>query len=175
MENKKIKYIALGTLALGTTIAIASAQVKSRNDVIEHLEVKKYIGKWFEIARVDNKFEKGLSDVTAEYQLQKDGSIKVINSGFSKKKNKRNQAIGKAKFTSKENNGGLKVSFFGPFYSAYNIVQLDDDYQYALIFGKNTKYLWILSRDNKIPSTIKEKYLKYTRSNGYDTIKLVWN
>ncbi|QES88324.1 lipocalin family protein [Rhizosphaericola mali] len=174
MKNKK-KYIALGTLALGTTIAIASAQVKSRNDVIEHLDVKKYMGKWYEIARVENKFEKGLYNVTAEYQLQKNGTIRVQDSGYSQKKNKREQAIGKTKFTSKESNGGLKVSFFGPFYSAYNIVQLDENYKYALIFGKNSKYLWILSREKNVPSNIKQKYLNYASDNGYDTTKLVWN
>ena len=134
----------------------------------------RYLGKWYEIARLDFKYEKNLNNTTAEYSLNDDGTIKVNNKGYDTIKGQWKQAIGKAKFVGKENIAMLKVSFFGPFYSGYNVIALDDEYRYALVAGKNLKYLWILSRDTSIPEEIKNKYLKIAEDAGYRTADLLW-
>lgn len=135
---------------------------------------EKYLGKWYEIARKDFKFEKNLNNTTAEYSLNADESIKVFNKGYNTKKGKWKDATGKAKFVGKENVAMLKVSFFGPFYSGYNVIAIDDEYKYALVAGKNFNYLWILSRETTIPPEIKSKYLKIAEDIGFNTTDLVW-
>ena len=134
----------------------------------------KYLGKWYEIARFDFKFERNLNNVTAEYSLNEDGTIRVDNRGYDTTKRKWKQAIGKAKFVGDENVAMLKVSFFGPFYSGYNVIALDENYRYALVAGKNLKYLWILSRSKTIPAEIKDKYIKIAKDVGYNTSELIW-
>ncbi|NCD42938.1 MAG: hypothetical protein EOL88_12715, partial [Bacteroidia bacterium] len=129
----------------------------------------KYLGKWYEIARLDFRFERNLNNTTANYSLNKNGTIKVDNQGYNYKEKEWVQAIGKAKFSGDENVAMLKVSFFGPFYSGYNVIALDEDYQFALVAGESLKYLWILSRNPTIPEDIKQKYLKIAESIGYNT------
>ena len=126
------------------------------------------------MARLDFFWEKNLNNVTATYTLEDDGSVEVDNKGFYYIKQKNKQSIGKAKFASEPNKAALQVSFFGPFYSGYNVVALDENYQYALIAGKDLNYLWILSRTTTIPEDIKTKYLKIAEDIGYDTSKLIW-
>ncbi|OQA90957.1 MAG: Outer membrane lipoprotein Blc precursor [Elusimicrobia bacterium ADurb.Bin231] len=135
---------------------------------------EKYLGKWYEIARKDFKYERNLSNTTAEYSLNDDGSVKVDNQGYHTIKGKWAQAIGKAKFIGEEDIAKLKVSFFGPFYSGYNVIAIDDEYRYALVAGKSLKYLWILSREIHIPVEIKDKYLKIAENIGYNTADLIW-
>lgn len=135
---------------------------------------EKYLGKWYEIARLDFKFERNLNNTTAHYSIRKDGKIKVDNKGFNTKTKKWEQAIGKAKFVENEKIAKLKVSFFGPFYSGYNVIAIDTDYKYALIFGKNLKYMWILSRETTIPENIKNNYLQIAKDIGYNTNELIW-
>ncbi len=132
------------------------------------------MGKWFEIARFDFRFEKNLNNTTAEYFFNSNGTIKVVNRGYNYIKKEWKQATGKAKFIKSENIGMLKVSFFRPFYSGYNLIAIDPDYKYALVCGNNLKYLWILSRYNSIPQNIKIDYLKIAENYGFDTTKLIW-
>lgn len=141
---------------------------------VKPFEKEKYLGKWYEIARKDFKYERDLSNTTAEYSLNDNGTIKVDNQGYHTKKGKWVQAIGKAKFIGMDNIAMLKVSFFGPFYSGYNIIAIDDKYRYALVAGKSLKYLWILSRETTIPTEIKDKYLMLAEAIGYDTTDLIW-
>lgn len=141
---------------------------------VKPFDKEKYLGKWYEIARKDFKFERNLSNTTAEYSLNENGTIKVNNQGYNTIKGEWKQAIGKAKFVGEENTAMLKVSFFGPFYSGYNVLAIDDEYKYALIAGESTKYLWILSREVNIPEEIKNKYLKIAKEIGYNTDDLVW-
>lgn len=135
---------------------------------------ERYLGKWYEIARLDFKYERDLNNTTAEYSMNDNGTIKVYNQGYNTKKGEWSQAIGKAKFVGEDNIAKLKVSFFGPFYSGYNVIAIDDEYRYALIAGKSLKYLWILSRETSIPPEIKEKYLKLAEEIGYTTTDLLW-
>ncbi len=143
-------------------------------NAVKSFNTQKYLGKWYEIARLDFRFERNLNNTTAEYSLRPDGKIKVLNRGYNYKTAKWKQSIGKAMSVGDPHEGKLKVSFFGPFYSAYNVIALDADYQYALIAGKNLDYLWLLSREKTMPEKIKEEYLIIARTAGYDTSKLVW-
>ena len=141
---------------------------------VSPFDAEKYLGKWYEIARFDFRFERGLNNTTAEYSLNPDQSIKVLNRGFNYEKKEWKQAIGKAKFVKDPNIAMLKVSFFGPFYAGYNVIELDKDYKYALIIGKNTKYLWLLSREKTIPKEIIDKYLETAKNLGCKVENLIW-
>jgi apolipoprotein D and lipocalin family protein len=141
---------------------------------VQPFDKEKYLGKWYEIARMDFRFERNLNNTTANYSVNNDGSIKVDNRGFNYKENQWKQAIGKAKFVGEQNIAMLKVSFFGPFYSGYNVIALDNEYKYALVAGKNLSYLWILSRETTIPDDVKQNYLKIAKNLGFETSSLVW-
>jgi apolipoprotein D and lipocalin family protein len=141
---------------------------------VEPFDSMKYLGKWYEIARFDFKFEKNMNNTKAEYSLNKDGTIRVENSGFNYITNKQKKAIGKAKYINSTSIGQLKVSFFGPFYGAYNVIMLDKDYKYALIAGSNLNYLWILSREKTIPKEIKDQYISEAKRIGYKIDNLIW-
>ncbi len=134
----------------------------------------RYLGKWYEIARFDFKFEKNLDNTTAEYSLKTDGSIKVINRGFNTVSNEWKEAIGKAKFVGNDSIAMLKVSFFGPFYGGYNVIAIDSEYKYSLVCGNSLDYLWILSREKTIPIDIRAKYLALAKGLGFETEKLLW-
>lgn len=141
---------------------------------VKPFDVNKYLGTWHEIARMDFKFERNLKNVTANYSLNNDGTIKVVNQGFDINSNERKLAEGKAKFVDLTDEAKLKVSFFGPFYAGYNVLALDSNYQYALVAGQSLEYLWILSRNKTIPEDIKIEYLKIAESLGYKTSELIW-
>jgi apolipoprotein D and lipocalin family protein len=141
---------------------------------VQPFDQGKYLGQWYEIARLDFRFEKGLSNVTATYSLRPNGPINVDNKGFDIKKGIWKDSVGKAKFAGPANEAKLKVSFFGPFYAPYNVIAIDDNYQFALVAGKNLDYLWILSRTPKIPATVRTAYLKQAQDLGYDIHQLVW-
>lgn len=150
------------------------ASIPKGAKAVESFDKEKYLGKWYEIARLDFTFEKDLNNTTAEYSLNENGTIKVDNKGYNTKKKEWTQAVGKAKFVGNETTAMLKVSFFGPFYSGYNVIAIDDNYQYALIAGESLKYLWILSRETTIPDEVKERYVKIADEIGYTTSELIW-
>ncbi|WP_108653101.1 lipocalin family protein [Dongshaea marina] len=134
---------------------------------VKHFELSKYLGTWYEIARLDHTFERGLSNVTAQYSMRDDGGVKVVNRGFSKEKNKWKEAVGKAYFADGQSNGYLKVSFFGPFYGSYIIFGLDHkDYQYAFVSGPSKEYLWLLARSPRINPVIIENFVQMAKDRG---------
>lgn len=137
-------------------------------------QLQRYLGKWFEVARLDHSFERGLDKVTAEYSLREDGSVRVINRGWDVANEHWKQAEGRAYFVSSPDIGHLKVSFFGPFYGAYGVFELDPDYRYALISGPDTSYLWLLSRSPQIDSATRETLLTKAAALGFDTSKLIF-
>lgn len=142
---------------------------------VKDFDEAKYLGKWYEIARLDHSFERGLSSVTAEYELRSDGGIKVINRGFSITEDKWKEAEGKAYFVNARDEGHLKVSFFGPFYGSYVVFDLDKkNYQYAFVSGYNTSYLWLLSRAPTVSKEVKEKFIKKSKALGFDTDSLIF-
>lgn len=150
------------------------ASIPQKAKALENFDVNRYLGTWYEIARFDFRFERDIDNVSAQYSLNKDGNVNVLNSGYKYKKEKWEKANGRAKFRGSKDIAALKVSFFGPFYAAYNVIALDENYKYALVAGKNLKYLWILSRTKDIPEEIKTNYLKIAQQIGYDTSKLIW-
>jgi apolipoprotein D and lipocalin family protein len=138
-------------------------------------ELNKYLGKWYEIARLDHSFEQGLSQVSAEYSVKDDGGVLVINRGFSEAENKWQEAEGKAYFVNAETEGYLKVSFFGPFYGSYVIFELDHkNYQYAFISGPNLDYLWLLSRTATVEPQVIEKFIAMSKARGFNTENLIY-
>ncbi|OBU18554.1 lipocalin [Photobacterium aquimaris] len=141
---------------------------------ITHFDVNRYLGQWYEIARLDHSFERGLDQVTATYSLNPDKSIKVINRGFNITDQQWQQAQGKAKFVEQPNIGHLKVSFFGPFYGSYIIFALEKDYSAALVSSYNYDYLWILARDKTLDPKVLNKYLTLAQQAGFDTNKLIY-
>jgi|TARA_R110002126_G_scaffold279836_1_gene426919 apolipoprotein D and lipocalin family protein len=142
---------------------------------IDNFKVNKYLGKWYEIARLDHSFEKGLSAVTAEYSLREDGGIKVINSGKQPQQEERKVAEGKAYFISSEKTGHLKVSFFGPFYGSYIIFEIDeDDYQYAFITSYDRSYLWFLARTPDVSKELTAHFIKRANQLGFNTNELIF-
>lgn len=164
--------VALTTLILLN--GCATIEVPDYATPVTNFDLNKYVGKWYEIARLDFKHEKDLNNVTAEYTLQEDGSVKVLNRGYNYKKNNWEEAKGKAKFLGDTSLGALKVSFFGPFYAGYNVVALDEDYNYALVFGQKTAYMWILSREKTLPDSIRTRYVEKAKAAGYNVENLVW-
>jgi apolipoprotein D and lipocalin family protein len=167
-----IKNLCIGIIGLFAFNACTN--IPKGASAVKPFQKEKYLGKWYEIARLDFRYEKDLNNTTANYSVNSDGSIKVDNRGYNYVTKEWKQSIGKAKFTGDENVGMLKVSFFGPFYSGYNVIALDSAYKYALVAGKNLSYLWILSRETSIPDDIKESYLKIAESIGYKTSELIW-
>lgn len=142
---------------------------------INGFDVNRYVGKWYEIARLDNRFERDLSQITAEYSLRDDGGINVINSGISLEYGKREFAEGKAYFIGTPDIGSLKVSFFGPFYGGYHLIDIDrDNYAYVMISGSDRDYLWILSRTPKLNETVLKRLIAKAKTLGYETDKLIF-
>lgn len=138
-------------------------------------DVSRYMGKWYEIARLDHSFERGLEKVTAHYSLRNDGGIKVVNRGFDPKKNKWKEVVGKAYFVDESDIGRLKVSFFGPFYGSYNIIDLDkNNYSYSMVCGSDTSYLWILARTPGIKDSLYSELLVKARNLGFRTDNLIF-
>ena len=141
---------------------------------IQNFDSEKYLGKWYEIARFDYRFEKNLDNVTATYSLNSDGTIKVDNKGYDYVKKEWKQSVGEARFVNSKNEARLKVTFFKPFWAGYNVIDIDENYQNALVVGKNLDYIWILSREKTIPENMKQRFLKKAKELGYDTSKLIW-
>jgi len=169
---KKYRYMLLSLLL--ASLFISCSTIPKGVEAVQDFEKTRYLGKWYEIARFDFKFEEGLNNTTAEYSVNDDGTIRVKNRGFDYTEKTWEQAIGKAKFVGDEDVAMLKVSFFGPFYAGYNVIAIDDNYQYALVCGSNLKYLWILSRETEIPENIKKQYVQIAEDFGFNTSDLLW-
>ncbi|MBR5133613.1 MAG: lipocalin family protein [Alistipes sp.] len=154
-----------------STLASAKSYDIDRTTVSD-IDLKRYMGRWFEIARFDHSFERNLDYCEAFYALQDDGTISVTNTGLNSRTEKRKTAYGKAKLG--ERPGQLRVSFFWFFYSDYNILALSQEYEWALIGSKSEKYLWILSRTRHLDSNTRNNIVAIAQSRGYDTSKLIW-
>jgi apolipoprotein D and lipocalin family protein len=142
---------------------------------VANFKLDRYLGKWYEIARLDHSFERGLSKVTAEYSLRPDGSVRVVNRGYSEANKVWKEAEGKAVFVQGPDLGHLKVSFFGPFYGSYVVFDLDQEgYQVSMVSGPNTSYLWILARQPTVPDAVKQRLLAKAAAAGFDTNALIF-
>jgi len=141
---------------------------------VKDFELDRYLGKWYEIARLDHSFERGLENITADYSLREDGGVNVKNRGFSPADNEWSEANGKAYFVNSAEEGYLKVSFFGPFYGSYIVFELDkEDYQYAFVSGPDLSYLWLLSRTPVASREVITDFIEKSKALGFNTGKLI--
>ena len=142
---------------------------------VDNFNIERYLGKWYEIARLDHSFERGLTSVSAEYSLRSDGGVRVINRGYSKKENKWKDIEGKGYFVDRKDMGFLKVSFFGPCYGSYVVFDLDrENYSYALVCGPDKSYLWLLARSPRLTDNLKKRLIDKATSLGFDTGKIIY-
>ncbi len=141
---------------------------------VERFELERYLGRWYEIARLDHSFERGLVNVTAEYTLRADGGVAVLNRGYSTVDGQWREAEGKAYFVDSADSGYLKVSFFGPFYGSYVVFELErDNYQYAFVSGQNRSYLWLLARTPSVEPAVMERFISMSSRLGFMTDELI--
>lgn len=170
MKNLIASAILFSTLSLlgGCT------SVPDGIEPVTGFDKDRYLGTWYEIARLDHSFERGLSQVSAEYILNDDGSIKVINRGYDQADAEWSEADGRAVFVGDDDVGHLKVSFFGPFYASYVVFELDQDqYSYAYVTGYNRDYLWFLSRTPQVSDEALAAFRERAEAEGFDLEELI--
>ncbi len=140
---------------------------------VEDFQLENYLGKWYEIVRLEHRFERGMEQITATYSMREDGGVKVLNRGYKTEDKEWNEAEGKAYFVETPDKGFLKVSFFGPFYGAY--IVMDTDYKtYTMISGPDKSYFWILSRTPTLEDSILKRLIDKAKKAGFDTSKLIY-
>jgi len=167
--------IVKAALLVGCLVLAGCLGMPDKVSPVTGFELQKYLGKWYEIARLDHSFERGLTRVSAEYSLRDDGGVAVINRGYSLEDAQWKQAEGKAYFVNGPDEGYLKVSFFGPFYGSYVIFELDQkEYQYAFVSGPDLSYLWLLSRKPDLEADIIDRFVSRAQQLGYDTGQLIF-
>jgi apolipoprotein D and lipocalin family protein len=167
-------FIAVLAAVAAAMLAGCAVKVPEGIEPVTGFDVERYMGRWHEIARLDHSFERGMERVTADYALQPDGTVRVTNRGFKTAQGEWEEAVGTARFVGSPDVGALKVSFFGPFYGGYNIVDLDPQYQHALIAGPSRSYLWILSRTPNPPAAEVERLVAKAAALGFDTGALIY-
>ncbi|MBA4194436.1 MAG: lipocalin [Comamonadaceae bacterium] len=172
------RWLSAGLLSAGllsvTLLAGCFTGVPQGAVPVKPFDLQRYLGTWYEIARLDHSFERGLTDVNATYALKDDGSVSVLNRGFDPAKGAWKEAEGRALFIGDPQTASLKVSFFGPFFGGYHVIALDPDYRWAMVIGPDTGYLWILARDKTLDTAVREKLVAQAASLGVDTRGLIW-
>ncbi|MFY0255251.1 lipocalin family protein [Chitinophaga sp. 30R24] len=174
MNNKKLFAIAAAAAVGIILYSNCKVTIPKGARAVSPFDVRKYLGTWFEIARMNYRFERNLTNVSATYSLDNHGNIKVVNKGFNMERQAWKEVTGKARFVKHTDQGRLKVSFFGPFYAGYSIIDIDEHYRHALVVGNSLDYMWILSRTPSIPADIKARFLTKAKQLGYNTPALVW-
>lgn len=166
---------ALLALLAALTFAGCSTAPPEGVQPVQAFDIQRYLGKWYEIARLDHSFERGMSDVNATYALQDDGSVKVVNRGYDTGRGAWKEAVGRALFLGDAQTASLKVSFFGPFYGGYHVIALDrEDYRWSLVAGPSRDYLWILAREKTLPPAIRQQLVGEAKRLGFPTEQLIW-
>lgn len=170
--------LAIGVAAAAGVAGIAYALWPKKkvpaSAIVEPFDKERYMGTWHEVARLPNLIEKDLRDLTEEYTLNEDGTITVITRAFNPAKNKPVEATGTIKSKGAETRGELEVAYFVPIYLDYNLLDVDDDYRYALVSGKSMDYLWLLSRESSMPEEMKQRFLQKAMALGFEISKLEW-
>ena len=170
--------LALLALLLAGTVLLLAGCASTRPPpgvtAVTPFDMQRYQGRWYELARLDHAFERGMTNVSATYTLQADGSVRVLNRGYMPATGQWREAVGRALFTGAPTTGSLKVSFFGPFYGGYHVAALDPDYRWALVLGPDTNYCWILARDKHIAPAQQNAIVAQARALGVDTAALIW-
>jgi apolipoprotein D and lipocalin family protein len=163
-------------LILFVLLATGCVSIPDNITPVTSFQIERYLGKWYEIARLDHRFERGLTQISAEYSMRQDGGLKVLNRGYSNEKQEWSEAEGRGYFVQSPNEAYLKVSFFGPFFGSYIVFELDTvNYQYALISGPDKSYFWLLARTPTIDDNLKKKLIAKAAALGFDTTKLIFS
>ncbi len=166
--------VCVGVSLVLMTIMIGCTGIPDGFKPVENFEIERYLGKWYEIARLDHKFERDMSNVSATYTANDSGDITVVNRGYKVKTDEWKSIQGKARPVGNENTGSLKVSFFGPFYGGYHIIDLDQQtYSYAMVVGPSRSYFWILSRNKVVDQQLFNELVTRAGGMGIDTKKLI--
>ena len=168
------RHLLRTTTILLVTLLAACAQIPDGVQAVQGFDANRYLGTWYEIARLDHRFERGLEDVSAAYSARPDGGIDVLNRGYDVARGEWREARGRAKFLGSPDTASLGVSFFGPFYGGYNVVDLDPDYQIALVAGPSRSYLWILARRPDPPREELERLVRRAAELGFDSQSLIY-
>lgn len=165
-----LRTAALTAVAAGIAAAFGGCAVLVPRGLqpVSGFDAKRYMGTWYELARIDHSFETGLTQVSAQYSLNDDGTVTVVNRGYDEAKKEWREAKGRARFQGDSSVAALKVSFFGPFYGGYNVVSLDDAYQASLVIGNSLDYFWLLSRSKTMPEQQFRRLLEKAQSLGVD-------
>ncbi|MBV7533073.1 lipocalin family protein [Chitinophaga sp. sic0106] len=172
-------------LLIGSVAAVAAAglmlYLKGRSvsiprgaTAVKPFDLSRYLGTWYEIARKDYRFEKNMSNVTATYSLTPKGEVLVDNRGYDEEAGEWRESTGKAKFVGDKTTGRFRVSFFPFIYAGYNVIDIDDDYQHALVVGDNLDYIWFLSRTPELPESVRERFMTKAENLGYEITSLIW-
>ena len=171
------RRVALGlAVGVGATVLLAGCAVSPPGGKfvpIRPFDAQRYMGTWYEMARIDHGFQKGLVNARADYTLQSDGTVKVVNQGYHPEKQEQKRIEGVAKFVGEPTVAALKVSFFGPFYGGYNVVALDEGYQTALVVGESADYFWLLTRNPDMPEAEVNQWLQKAQALGVDLGKVI--
>jgi apolipoprotein D and lipocalin family protein len=173
-RHGRLSWLALAIATAALLGACTSTRPPAGVEAVTAFDLQRYQGRWYEIARLDHRFERGLTDVSATYTPQADGSVQVVNRGFSPASGAWREAVGKALFTGAPTTGSLKVSFFGPFYGGYHVVSLDADYRWALVVGADLDYCWVLARDKTLDQDTRTAIVARARALGVDIDALIW-
>ncbi|SHL63612.1 apolipoprotein D and lipocalin family protein [Nitrosospira sp. Nsp11] len=175
MRTLLFSFSMMAVVALTGCAGVPQVRLPQGVAPVTNFDTQKYLGVWYEIARLEHSFEKGLSDITATYSLLDDGGIKVVNRGYDAKKDEWRVAEGKAYPVESPDTGYLKVSFFGPFYGSYVVFDLDRiDYQYSFVTGPDKNYLWLLSRTPRASDEVLTRFISEAGKHGYDIDKLIY-
>lgn len=175
--RSRLHRLRLALLMAGTALLLTgcvSSLPPPGVTAVTPFDVQRYQGRWYELARLDHSFERGMTDVSATYTAQADGSVRVVNRGYALASGQWREAVGKAVFTGAPTTASLRVSFFGPFYGGYHVAALDANYRWALVVGPDTGYAWILARDKHIAPAQRDAIIAQAGALGIDTAALIW-
>ena len=173
-STPRLAALVLASAAAALLVGCGSTRPPEGIEAVAPFDLGRYEGTWYELARLDHRFERGMNDVSATYQRLPDGSVRVVNRGFDEARQDWREAVGKALFTGSSQTGSLKVSFFGPFYGGYHVAALDSDYRWAIVVGPDRSYCWILSRDRQVPPALREQLIARVAQLGIDPKALIW-
>ncbi|KRD13847.1 lipocalin [Acidovorax sp. Root267] len=169
--------LVVGAAALMAALALTACSTPRTPEGIQpvtEFDVDRYAGHWHEVARIENSFERGLTQTSATYSRNAEGTIKVVNRGYDPVRKVWKEAEGTARFVDDPTRAALKVSFFGPFYGGYNVVALDENYQWAMVVGSSKDYLWVLSRTPTLPGHVREHLMERAQTLGMDVRRILW-
>ncbi len=170
----KIRRVGYGLAGICCLALLGCTGIPEGIEPVTGFDQERYLGTWYEIARLDHSFERGLSEVTATYSTNSDGSIGVLNRGFDSTEGRWREAEGVARFVGSPTVAHLKVSFFGPFYGSYIVFELGENYEHAFVSGFNRDYLWLLSRSPEVSETLRKEFLETITDLGFSPKDLVW-